>query len=254
MAHHQFYPGWEVNYYGSYFGSDILIEKLGIGIGLHFLRDYYSIKEESPGNILRRKNEAGLTASKHFKVNDWKISTGIQGTYSFYKENNWPGRFYPSPTRPVVIENQFFDFNGGVSLENKNFKSGFSVHHFTSPDQHIIKGSNILRPRFSSYAGYEFFKGDDDKFSFNPIVLYQQQADFHQLLPYLNFKYDFLKLGIANNIGDYFIFNLGYDRYWLNITYSYDVVFSNLSNQNLGSHELSFSLIPGEINNNSQMK
>ncbi|MGZ4042428.1 MAG: PorP/SprF family type IX secretion system membrane protein, partial [Bacteroidia bacterium] len=155
------------------------------------------------------------------------------------------------------------DASTGLLVYSENSWAGFSINHFTRPNQSLIEESSKLPGDFKLHGGHKFIlEGDDsesgrknaEKNSVTVAVNYKKQQKFNQIDLGVYYSKNFIVAGIwyrgiplwkpyswyQNN--DAIIFLIGMSADKLNIGYSYDYTLSKLSNVSSGgSHEISLS-------------
>jgi len=197
---------------------------------------------------------------------NFSINAGFQATY-MQKKLNWDfifpdmihplyGPIYPTSEVLVPTDNTkgHFDFSTGFIGYNRDFFIGLAIHHITEPTESFRGNDDAALPRKYTLhfgrtiplkGGVGVRKGD---LSISPNILFQQQQDFQQLNwgLYLNRKNIVGGIWFRQNITfnyDSFIMLLGYVEEKLKFAYSYDLTTSQLKNQTLGAHEISFSMV-----------
>lgn len=135
------------------------------------------------------------------------------------------------------------DFSAGMFGYSKNVFFGFAAHHLTEPNESLILDESPLPFKFTAHAGAKIplgqnqYKGAETFIS--PNVLYQQQAEFKQLLFGLSLQKGPIFGGVWYRNQDAFILQIGIEYNDLKFGYSYDITTSTLTTQTAGSHEIS---------------
>lgn len=193
------------------------------------------------------------------------LSIAFQPTF-IQKKLNWdfifPDMIHPLygpiyPTSEVLVPTnevkRHFDFSTGAILASKNYFFGIAIHHLTQPTESFRGNDDAVLPRkFTVHYGINIpIKGMGMKkgdLMISPNVLFQQQRDFQQM----NWGLYLSRKGIVGGIWfrqnltfhyDSFIMTLGYVKEKIKFAYSYDFTVSQLKNQTLGAHEVSFTFI-----------
>ncbi|MDX9908048.1 MAG: type IX secretion system membrane protein PorP/SprF [Mariniphaga sp.] len=192
--------------------------------------------------------QSGITL-KQFNINNLVFPSGIDqmsGKISEYvmADNSGEKRFYP-------------DFAVGALGQHGEYYWGTAIHHFTRPDESIIKGDQKGRVpvKATLHAGAMLFRLHHGLlsrfFTLSPNILYQQQGSFKQLnLGIYMVEKSFIVGGwYRNNIDvrpDALIAMAGFTKGKLRIGYSFDLTLSKLSNYSYGSHEISLMFHLGQ--------
>lgn len=192
------------------------------------------------------------------------VSIALQPSF-IQKKLNWDyifpdmihplyGVIYPTgetnvPTKETRVH---FDVSTGVVYSRKEFFGGIAVHHITQPTESFRNNDDAILPRkYTVHAGMNIplsglgvKKGE---LVLSPNLLFQQQQDFQQMNwgLYLNRKGIVTGVWFRQNLTfhyDSFIILLGYLQNKYKLAYSYDLTISELKNQTLGAHEVSFSM------------
>lgn len=193
------------------------------------------------------------------------LSLAFQPTF-MQKKLNWnfifPDMIHPLygpiyPTSEALVPTnevkRYFDFSAGGVLSSKNYFFGIAIHHLTQPTESFRGNDDAVLPRKYTIhyginipiKGMGLRKGD---LMVSPNVLFQQQRDFQQM----NWGIYLSRKGIVGGIWfrqnltfhyDSFIMVLGYVKEKIKFAYSYDFTVSQLKNQTLGAHEVSFTFI-----------
>ncbi|PKP23187.1 MAG: hypothetical protein CVU05_00475 [Bacteroidetes bacterium HGW-Bacteroidetes-21] len=201
-----------------------------------------------------------------FQVNrNFFLNAAFQASY-IQKKLNWnfifPDMIHPLygpiyPTSEVLVPTDntkgHFDFSTGIIGYNREYFFGIAVHHLTQPTESFRGIDDAVLPRkFTLHFGTNIpLKGTGLKkgdLSLSPNLLFQQQQDFQQMNwgLYLNRKGIVLGTWFRQNLTfhyDSFIMLIGYVQDKMKFAYSYDLTTSQLRNQTLGAHEVSFSMI-----------
>ena len=193
------------------------------------------------------------------------LNAAFQASY-IQKKLNWDfifpdmihplyGPIYPTSEILVPTDNTkgHFDFSAGFIGYNRNYFFGLGIHHLTQPTESFRGIDDAVLPRkFTVHFGTNIpLKGigvKKDELSISPNLLFQQQQDFQQMNWgfYLNRKGIVVGTWFRQNLTfhyDSFIMLLGYVEEKMKFAYSYDLTTSQLRNQTLGAHEVSFSFI-----------
>lgn len=193
------------------------------------------------------------------------MNAAFQATY-IQKKLNWDfifpdmihplyGPIYPTSEVLVPTDNSkgHFDFSAGFLGYNRDYFFGVAIHHLTQPTESFRGIDDAVLPRkFTVHFGTNIpIKGAGLKkgdLSVSPNLLFQQQQDFQQMNwgVYLNRKGIVVGTWFRQNLTfhyDSFIMLLGYVEEKMKFAYSYDLTTSQLRNQTLGAHEVSFSMI-----------
>lgn len=193
------------------------------------------------------------------------LNIAFQATY-IQKKLNWNyifpdmihplyGPIYPTAETnvPTVESKGHFDFSTGIVYSRQSFFGGVAVHHLTQPTESFRSNDDAVLPRkYTVHAGFNIpLSGRGIKkgeLLLSPNLLFQQQRDFQQM----NWGLYLSRKGIVGGIWfrqnltfhyDSFIMLLGYLKEKYKFAYSYDLTISELKNQTLGAHEVSFSMI-----------
>lgn len=195
--------------------------------------------------------------------NDWLLTSGIKLSYNTF-EVDWSKMTFGNqidPRRGFVYSGSeerrdvytYWDYSAGIQLRNNNFYSGAALHHISEPE--ILYDDVLHSPlpmKFNMNAGYRFKEVWLDKLTLDPMVIYLQQADFRQLVFNLDLRYDWLKLGMAYRNQDSFMAAIGFENDFMEISGSYDVTVSKLTNENAGSMELAILVRPFHYSKNKE--
>lgn len=193
------------------------------------------------------------------------VNIAFQASY-IQKKLNWDyifpdmihplyGPIYPTHETgvPTAEKKGHFDVSTGAVYSTQHFFGGIAIHHVTQPTESFRSNDDAVLPRlFSVHAGFNLplsgrgiKKGD---LMLSPNLLFEQQRDFQQMNwgLYLNRKGIVGGLWFRQNLTfhyDSFIMILGYLKEKYKFAYSYDLTISQLKNQTLGAHEISFTMI-----------
>lgn len=197
-----------------------------------------------------------------FQINrNFYINGALQATYIQKKLNMefiFPDMLHPLygpiyPTSEVLVPTDnskgHFDLSTGLIGYNRNYFFGLAVHHLTEPTESWRGNDDAVLPRkFTLHFGTNIPIGNKkDNISISPNLLFQQQQDFQQMNwgLYLNRKGIVFGAWFRQNLTfnyDSFILLLGYVQDKMKFAYSYDITTSQLRNQTLGAHEVSFTM------------
>jgi type IX secretion system PorP/SprF family membrane protein len=136
--------------------------------------------------------------------------------------------------------NMYFNVGAGAIVIYKKLSAGFSLDHINQPDEGFFSVSR-LPSKLTVHASWQGKIAE--KLNMTPMVIFQKQQDFEQILPCLLFNYSYVKFGAGFRTGiansDSFIMMVGFQNNKLSIGYSYDYTISKLTNATGGSHEIS---------------
>jgi type IX secretion system PorP/SprF family membrane protein len=130
--------------------------------------------------------------------------------------------------------------------------AGFSVQHLNRPKESFFDNvsgyDNRLSPRYIGFLNASFKV--NDQVIINPMAYYTNQAGAHELVGGLNAHYNLsgdgdiqLIGGLYYRSGDAVIPMIGFQWKNLNISFTYDVTISTLSNYNNARGAIEFSII-----------
>ncbi|HNW97680.1 MAG TPA: PorP/SprF family type IX secretion system membrane protein [Bacteroidales bacterium] len=144
-------------------------------------------------------------------------------------------------TPPVSFSSvNYFNVGAGVLLAYKNYTGGFAIDHLNEPDEGFESKSR-LPMKFTAHASCLFNK--NNKLKITPIIIFQKQLHFEELISMLLFNVTNIKFGAGCRTGfetpDCLIAMIGFRNNIISIGYSYDYTISKLSSANGGSHEIS---------------
>ena len=246
----------------SVFSYDHNFEKYNSGLGILATIDKVGIGGFQSSSI------SGLYAYHIPLNNDWKISGGLQFTYSnrninFYEltfnDQIKDGAFTGNPSLDNAaasiqgISAHFFDFSTGFMLFNKNVWLGISAHHLNKPNQSLNTAVESHLPvKLSLQAGFKLSLNptlDLQKAYLIPSILYRKQDIFQQIdfnlsyqygpvligVSYRGFPFQQLTQGYFNQ--DALIISGGFKYETLQFYYSHDVTISKLNGTG-GSNEI----------------
>ncbi len=247
-----------ITYSASY---DQNIPSLSSGIGFSVIGD------NSGNNAISTNIISGFYSYKLQINNSILISAGFQASY-YQKKLDWnnlifgdqidPGTGNISPTsnepQPGSLNKSFVDFSSGFMIGYLDkFFAGVGVHHLTQPENGFYDNTNsTLSMKITVHGGtiINLSQGTiggagSEDIILRPNILYQQQAEFHQMNigAYLS-KYPFVGgLWFRHNFenADAAIILLGFQHNRYRIGYSYDFSLSKLSGNSGGAHEISFA-------------
>jgi type IX secretion system PorP/SprF family membrane protein len=241
--------GTFVTYTASY---DQYVKAVDGGIGLQLLYD-----QAGEGTL----NTTRVSAQYAYQVNlsrEFAIRAGAEVTY-LQRSLDWSkltfgdqidsrrGFIFPTQDTQRGGKASAMDFSAGLLGYSDKVYFGAAVHHLTEPNESVIVGESALPRKFTAHAGAKF-KIRDSKYSSNsssfisPNILFQQQADFKQLLVGLYMTKGPIAGGVWYRNKDSFIVLAGVQTEMLRFGYSYDVTVSKLTTKTAGSHELSLTL------------
>jgi type IX secretion system PorP/SprF family membrane protein len=146
-------------------------------------------------------------------------------------------------TPPLVFSNDkllYFNAGAGVIAVYKNLIGGFAIDHLNKPNIGFESKSK-LPMRFAAHLSDQFILSE--KIFFTPVILFEKQQQFKELVPFVLFNISAIKFGVGFRTGfdnpDSFISMIGYQNSRISVGYSYDVTISRLANATGGSHEIS---------------
>src|SRR6185437_5465327 len=222
-------------------------------IDSNFSIGFLSNRDEAGDNTIITTN-ASLILAYQFHIKQFTLSAALQGTFRHMtlNQNNLAFGDQIDPTKGFIYynTNELFvpnivnvvDFSGGVLGYGKNYFAGFSINHFTQPNESFIEGDPSPLPmKFVFNGGVMIPVG---LFTISPTFLYLRQQDFNSEVAecYLSNKH--FMLGVGYRFGDAMIFTLGFQSKFLRIGYSYDYTTSALTNTATGgTHELSAAVL-----------
>ena len=149
---------------------------------------------------------------------------------------------WPLPTEDRT--RNFVDFSAGALITFKGLVYGIAVHHLSQPDQGFFVGMR-LPLKINTHINYTFQV--TEKFRIAPSMMYQHQQDYEYLISSLSFSAYGARAGLALrqafNNPDALIFQFGYNIKGFMVGYSFDATVSSLTNNTVGSHEVSLGYI-----------
>jgi len=139
------------------------------------------------------------------------------------------------------------DFSAGIMGYSETVYFGVAAHHLTEPNESLIEGNSKLPVKITGHIGAKFnikdSKYGSSSSSFvSPNILFQQQADFKQLLFGLYMTKGPIVGGVWYRNKDAFVVLAGVQTPLLRVGYSYDVTVSRLTTKTAGSHEISLTM------------
>jgi len=219
-----------------------------------------------------------LSAGMHFKMGRSKLGFGVQGGLVF-KSIGLDGITYPSQYdvgiggfnpelnngEPSVSDNLMFgDFNAGLLFQSSpkwgEFVLGAAIFHLNTPNETFVNTTNKLPMRYIFNSRAEIDLGEK---TYLLAALYTQvHNQAQEILPGLGIGFKLkendinaeklyfnsaFRDGFSRN-GDSFILTVGLDFKKLQTFLSYDVTYSNLTEELRGQGAIEFGLILRGLN------
>lgn len=241
--------GTFVTYTASY---DQYVKAIDGGVGIILLND------QAGEGTLRTTRVAAQYAYQVNLSRSFAIRAGAEVCY-FKRSLDWnkltfgdmidprKGFIYNTQDTPRGDGAAGVDFSAGIMGYSEFVYFGFAAHHLTQPDESLIQGNSKLPMKSTVHVGAKF-NIKDSKYgsgssSFvSPNILFQQQADFKQLLFGLYMTKGPIVGGVWYRNKDAFIVLAGVQTPLIRFGYSYDVTVSKLTTKTQGSHELSLTM------------
>lgn len=242
--------GTFVTYSASY---DQYVKAVDGGVGIQLLND-----QAGEGTLSTTR----VSAQYAYQVNlsrEFAIRAGAEVTY-FQRSLDWNkltfgdmidprrGFIYKTNDTPRGGRVSGVDFSAGLMGYSDKVYFGFALHHLTQPNESLIIGSSKLPLKFTGHIGAKislkdskYGKGNSGSF-ISPNLMFQQQADFKQLLLGLYMTKGPIVGGVWYRNKDAFVILAGIQEGLVRFGYSYDVTVSKLTTKTAGSHELSLTL------------
>ncbi len=230
---------------------DQYVDAIYGGAGIQLLRDV-----AGDGTLTTYRVNAQYSYTFNITRN-FAMKAGVEASY-FQVSLDWTkltfgdmidprkGFIYATNDTPRGGQVSGADFSAGILGFSENFFAGIAVHHLTEPNESLILSNSPLPRKVTAHAGGKFRLGDNyspASASFiSPNVMYQQQADFSQLLVGLYLTKGPIVGGVWYRNKDAFILLAGVQTDLIRFGYSYDVTTSPLTTATGGSHELSVAL------------
>ncbi|MEY5050043.1 MAG: hypothetical protein RLZZ175_3411, partial [Bacteroidota bacterium] len=253
------WPGNDAKFITSFASIDGYLAKRNLGIGAYVLNDI-----QGNGNI--RSNEfQGLLSYELATFNNKCIirfggQLGIVNRTLDYTKLIFPEQITQDGINSNLsnFENNqstnFIDMSFGGLVFTNNFWFGYSMHHLNEPNQSFIKDESILPIKQIYILGYKIVNKSKEKTgdlsSFTPTIHYKTQGKSDQVDAGIFYSHSSLMLGLwyrcipiikhykDNPNNESLIFLLGYKFGFINISYSYDSVISELTKASpYGAHE-----------------
>jgi type IX secretion system PorP/SprF family membrane protein len=208
---------------GSYLITDPNNDKYLLSVGLQL------------GFIYKRINVNNMSFDQQYEAGNF--NPDIASGENFIRQNTW------MPDANIGFYYRMID-------DTKKFKpyGGFSLFHITYPKEQFLDGTVDhlpIRYLFELGATYQI----NEEIDINPVVYYQRQREFQQILINLMGSYKFmdseykLLAGMGYRHKDAVIMHLGF-QHGLNIfRFSYDFNISDLKTYTRNRGALEFSLI-----------
>jgi type IX secretion system PorP/SprF family membrane protein len=248
---------------------DRILKNSKTGLGFQLIRD------QELNNVIN-SNSASAFYSHHIQLGFESFMTlGVQGGMTL-KQFNINNLVFPSEIDQLSgeiskyisanysDEKKFYpDFAVGALGQHGEYFWGTAFHHFTRPNESIIKGDQKGRVAVKAtlHAGAMLFRLHHGLlsriFTLSPNILYQQQGSFKQLNLgiYLVEKSFVIGGWYRNNIDvrpDALIAMAGFTKGNFRLGYSFDLTLSKLSNYSYGSHEISLMFHFGQKKETNQ--
>jgi type IX secretion system PorP/SprF family membrane protein len=228
---------------------DRYVDALSGGIGILVEQD------QAGQGALTTTNISGIY-SYHMNVNRYfAINAGLQATYHqksidqgklTFGDQIDPENGFVYNTSEILSRTSVGvpDFSAGILGYSKNLFFGFAADHLSQPDESFVSAPSPLPMKFTAHVGAMLDVNShstltEDQFTISPNILYQQQADFHQLdLGFYAIKGSIVG-GVWYRNQDAIMVLIGIDRKQFKFGYSYDITISRLTEATAGSHEIS---------------
>lgn len=276
------WPGLAGKYTTSLFSFDTYLHKYKSGIGAYVAMD-------NQGSGVYKTVICNFLYSYELDINkEWAVRMGLQGGF-YNKSLNDENLVYSDQVTSEGIDYSYVnerlgsinftqpDFGAGFVAYDDRFWIGASFYHINKPQQPLISGSETYPQLFSFITGYKIPIGSINPHSYTgyikdfylfPLVHYKMQGSSDQIELGADLINDQLRLGmyyrgipfkrynskLHNN--ESIILLAGWKYANLDVSYSYDIVFSRLSRANTaGAHEIHLSYIfPRETKKNNFKK
>ena len=228
------------------------------GVGIILMRDV-------AGSGSLSKTNLGIQYSYNAKINrDWSFRPGIQIQLTslsvdfdklvFHEQLHFNGNI-PINSEQLAAENlKYLDVSVSLLAYRNDIWFGFSLDHFTTPNESMQSETSPLPSRYRFFGGKKFIvrnKKKWDEEALTPSFVYKGQGKFDQFdiglywskapfvvglwyrgIPFKKYDTDF-----SNH--DAIVFLVGYQFQDIKFGYSYDLTVSKLYASSWGSHELS---------------
>jgi len=263
------WPGTDGVYLNSFLSFDKYFAKKKLGVGTY-------IEYDQQGRNILSMFRWQILASYEIDLSDkWAIKLGLDAGF-YTKRLDDSGLIYPEQVSAEGISSNFDerigeqsyshpDIGTGFLLYNENFWFGSAFSHINSQSQNFLEGAGAFPFRYNLIMGYKInlyhtnptlFTGHIKDFYLFPSIHYKMQgkSDQFEIGSHLineQFKMGLYYRGIPFKKEEEHLHNnesliviLGWKmRHW-EFSYSYDIVFSELSPaRTRGAHELLISFV-----------
>lgn len=211
----------------------------------------------------------GLMYAFRFQLSrDIFISAGLQASL-VNNSLNWDGLRFPGQidpelgfvygnngvTQPGKMSVWNPDFNAGVLVSSSKWYAGLSAAHLTQPNQ-AFYGEDRVPMKITVHGGGFINAAEEQRRQsslglgtpvISPNIVYQYQGGFHYFNYGLYLDWMPFLVGVwfrnGTHNADAFIFQVGLQRDYFKVGYSYDVTVSKLANSTAGAHEVTLGLM-----------
>ena len=213
--------------------------KLGFGI---------TILNDNAGNSIYT-TALGANAAKRWDLGD-DVELGLGIGSQFYQKSvdytsltfgdmidNKLGFISDSTSKDNISIINFVNFSVGIDLKIFNGNVGFTTSNLFEPNESFTGTTSKLPRRYTIYGKYEFNFAKN--WFITPLVKYENQASFDQVLIGGSTRYKFALLFIGIRREDAVILGAGVNFERIRFNYSFDVTTSGIDhNATGGSHEI----------------
>lgn len=265
------WPGLDASSISSYVGLEEYFEEYNSGIG------FYAVQDNFAQGTLKRRNFAlqyayAIDVNKKISL-DLGVSAGLlqykidQTALTFPDQLSSLGNTGLSTAETGLVNSKIApDFGAGAILYGDKFWISGAALHFNSPNMSLSNGSDPYPMKITINAGYSFDLSETKynrydyyktRRSIIPIIHYKHQGKSDQMDIGAYAMYDVFLAGIYyrgipfkkydpefhNHEAMVFLIGYNYDHH-IHISYSYDLVTSQLAGYSGGSHEINLQLVP----------
>lgn len=224
----------------SVFNFDAAISPFGIssGVGLSFMKDEYGFNENYGINIAYAYKLQIGNGSLGIGVNGGIINKALDAEW-YVPDSEFHTNPNSDPAIPGNESAMVFDMGIGLFYSTQDLYVGFSSTHITEPEFEYEKGTPSLKRHYYISGGYNIALANP-LFEIKPSLFVQSdgastQMSINSLLVYNNKLWGGVSLRTDNSI----IAMAGIELFnWVKVGYSYDIVTSEMSSYNDGSHEI----------------
>ena len=222
------------------FNLDAAISPFGIdgGVGISLLRDQFAFNEDYGVN---------LSLAYKLGLGDGSLGIGVSGgVYNKALEAEWyvpESEFHTLPSGdPAIPQNESamaIDFSFGLFYKTNDLYVGASATHLTQPEFDYASAKPSLTRHYYVMAGYSI-PLSNPLLEFQPSAFLQSDGSNSQLSINTTLAYN-KKIwgGVSYRTDNSIIAMAGVKLFdWVRVGYSYDIMTSDLSSYNDGSHEI----------------